>query len=171
MMAGIITCLAKDANKPTNVTANLLKQKCLYNKVWILNQKKEITMDKNLSTARELLKNIHTNDDFDQVLITEHPEFTVMVSPNDFGEAEPLVEIISNKDLLKIYDYAIRCFEGDPVFDDFDGPLMNLGLDDLINIFVDLFNGLVKINRNTICRIMDYEAFMKRKKPKLTVVS
>ncbi|CCK82411.1 hypothetical protein [Desulfobacula toluolica] len=135
-------------------------------------------MNKDLNAARELLKNIHPENDFgidqdnnfDPVIVTEHPDYTVMVSANDFGDAEPLVEIIRNEDLLKLYGYTVRCSEGDPAFDDFDGNLLRLGNNDIESTFVDLFNVLVTIGRNNVCRVMDYETYLRKTKPKLTIV-
>ena len=118
-------------------------------------------MSKDLTKARALLKNIHAQDanSFLPEIVTAHPDYTVMVSANDFGESYPLVEIITNADLLKLYGYAVRCFEGDPAFDDFDGPLMGIDGDDMKNIFVDLFNALVEIDSQNRCHIMDFEFY------------
>lgn len=117
-------------------------------------------MNKDLTKARELLKNIHARDEhsFFPEIVTAHPDYTVMVSANDFYESFPLIEIIRNKDLLKLYDYAVRCFNGDPAFDDFDGTLMGID-DNLENIFVDLFNALAEFDNNHVCKVMDFEFY------------
>jgi len=118
-------------------------------------------MNQDLTKARALLKNIHARDEhsFSPEIVTAPPDYTVMVSTNDFYESFPLVEIISNEELLKLYDYAVRCFNGDPAFDDFDGTLIGIGDDDLESIFVDLFNALTDIDSNNVCRVMDYEFY------------
>lgn len=117
-------------------------------------------MNQDLTKARNLLKNIHVMDEnsFDPEIVTAPPDYTVMVSGNDFGESYPLVEIISNTDLMKLYGYAVRCLDGDPAFDDFDGDL--IGIDyNIENVFVDLFNALVEIDSQNRCHVMDFEFY------------
>lgn len=54
--------------------------------------------------------------------------------------------------------YAVRCFDGDSAFDDFDGNLINVDYN-IENIFVDLFNALVEIDSNHMCEVMDFEFY------------
>lgn len=119
-------------------------------------------MSENLNKARVLLRNIHKMDEniFEPEIVTAHPDFTVLITCNDFDEPQrPFTEIIPNEDLLRLYDYTERIWNGDPVFDDFEGTLINIGEFDHENIFADLFYALGKTDRNRVTRILDYEVY------------
>jgi len=72
-----------------------------------------------LTEARNVLKNLYfMADNYDPetaLIITSFPGWTMLVTPNIFGEEFPMVDIIRDSDLLKLYGYSERFFDGDEV--------------------------------------------------------
>lgn len=131
--------------------------------------------NKKIKQAREALKAVHNYSlgwAIVKPVVVPFKDHTLLISENDFdSDSAPTVEVISNKDLLKLYGYAARCFNGDEDFDDFNGQLMNInGMDDVGIAFTDLFFALVRIDENKVCHVMDFEKYMNKQHPKLKLV-
>lgn len=118
-----------------------------------------------LEKAQEIFKSIHaTQDAIPATIDTSIPGWTILISPNDFedgSEKYPLVEIITNDNLLKLYDYAERMSEGDELFDNFEESFTSIYDDDISGPFVDLFYALVTDDAQKICQVMDFEEYIK----------
>jgi len=118
-----------------------------------------------LKNARELLKTVNIFGDMtniNPVIISNFNNYTVMISESTLGDNEPpVIEIIRNKDLLRLYGYACKCFNGDEAFDEFEGQLAGIdGMDEIEIAFTDLFFALSTIDTGNICHILDFDKYM-----------
>ena len=130
-----------------------------------MDQTKEFTMNEDLTKARALLKNIHVMDEnIIEPTIVDHPKYTILITSDDLeGLRRPFAEVISNADLLILYDYTIRCWDGDPAFDDFEGHFMDSDDFTTENIFADLYYALVETDIKHVSHVMNYEDYAVKK--------
>jgi len=136
-------------------------------------------MDK-LTKARSVFEKIHVIDDglflapFNPILVTDHPDFTVLVSPAyGFPNEPPYIDVIRNDDLVTLLDFTERMMDGDELFDEFDGPLTNInGIDDIVTCFQDLYFTYTERDRKGLTTLRDIESDLefKKAKPYLKVV-
>jgi hypothetical protein len=110
----------------------------------------EKTDTQRLDEIRGFLKNLNTwagKPFFEPAIITEHPDYTVVVAPAPVEPdiEPPTVYSIENSELLKLSRYLDQYDAGDEIFDDFEcrgASLMNMNMDaDLERdcMFWDLF--------------------------------
>jgi len=125
-----------------------------------------------LTEARNVLKNLYSIEisynPASSLIITSFPGWTMLVYsyPGMFGGDSPMVNIVRDSDLLKLYGYAERYFNGDYIFDTFDGFDGELfyvsGKNDICIAFYDFWMALVSRDGSGVCRVTDFEAYMKK---------
>lgn len=112
---------------------------------------------KELEQARKLLPFIHSKNI--GTVITNIPDWTILVSPNDFGMKYPLVEIISNSELIKLYRYAEMLSKGG--FPDFHRSITIFDdiTDELTIAFVELFYALCETDMTKVITIRSIDNY------------
>ena len=123
-----------------------------------------------LDSARSLLKHTQPPGEITPAILSIVPGYTVFIAENCFELAgTPIVRIFRDEDLLTIYGYAVRCFDGDPIFDDFEGALMGInGGDEMKDVFVDIFYALAMFDEQGLCRIISFEEYRAKQKQTFT---